>query len=354
MAQRNLIISRLENGRMPFVTQPATIFVLRTVVSGRSHNKFRFGPPHIFSDHRLFPRTQAHKTDLDTNPVTIDNGASTVCPRADSMDLQSFQTCDQTQMPIQPALAFRFDQDYHQVDYHQDYHQVEQKLPVMQLGICFKRHGRAILNNEQAQQIFRYKPAPGDKVRKRAGALSKMYGMSTKSIRDIWSGRTWYRATCHLDQSKPPVVERLCKKAGRPRGAKDSKPRVKKLPSDIIDSPFTADEPFDYQIITLVGHGPAIAQYARTNTKDADFQAASVACVQDTRLPIGPDFPGDLSTQPFQDPFDKSLDDGLWEEAGSDPAPIFDPFDNLEFCEPICPFDGLAFDEAIRSAVALW
>ena len=95
-----------------------------------------------------------------------------------------------------------------------------------------KGNGRAILTDEQAQEIFRKKPSPHSKGRERAAALARMYGVSIKTVRDIWIGRTWYRATYHLDASKPPAIERLAKKLGRPKGIKDSKPRIKKISVD--------------------------------------------------------------------------------------------------------------------------
>ena len=91
-----------------------------------------------------------------------------------------------------------------------------------------QRHGRAILTCEEARDIFQYKPAPNSKDRNRAGMLAQKYGVSVKTVRDIWVGRTWYRATFHLDNSQPVEEERLLKRAGRPLGAKDRKPRAKK------------------------------------------------------------------------------------------------------------------------------
>ena len=96
----------------------------------------------------------------------------------------------------------------------------------------FKRHGRAILTVAQVQAIFRYKSASFAKDSEKAGALARMYGVCVKTVRDIWGGRTWYRATFHLDQSKPFTPERLQKKAGRPKGAKDRKPRARKITFD--------------------------------------------------------------------------------------------------------------------------
>jgi hypothetical protein len=96
----------------------------------------------------------------------------------------------------------------------------------------FKRHGRAILTVAQVQAIFRYRSASFAKDSEKAGALARMFGVCVKTVRDIWGGRTWYRATFHLDQSKPFTPERLQKKAGRPKGAKDRKPRARKITID--------------------------------------------------------------------------------------------------------------------------
>ena len=92
-----------------------------------------------------------------------------------------------------------------------------------------KRHGRAILTEKEAQDIFKYKPATSSKEKYSAAVLARFYGVSVKTVRDIWVGRTWYRSTFHLDPSKPILADRLEKKPGRPRGAKDSKPRIRTL-----------------------------------------------------------------------------------------------------------------------------
>ena len=54
-----------------------------------------------------------------------------------------------------------------------------------------------------------------------ATRLAKMYGVSEKAIRDIWTARTWARETWHLEPSRDVVL----KQAGRPKGSTDSKPR---------------------------------------------------------------------------------------------------------------------------------
>ena len=47
------------------------------------------------------------------------------------------------------------------------------------------------------------------------------YGVSEKTIRDIWSGRTWKHATCSLSGCGSWIP----KKCGRPQGSKDRMPR---------------------------------------------------------------------------------------------------------------------------------
>jgi hypothetical protein len=92
-------------------------------------------------------------------------------------------------------------------------------------------NGKPILTKEQARVIFGFKHEQMSEQRKRARELGLIYGVNSKTIRDIWLGRTWYRETYHLDQDHPPMMSRLLRKAGRPKGVKDSKPRVKKIRS---------------------------------------------------------------------------------------------------------------------------
>jgi len=51
--------------------------------------------------------------------------------------------------------------------------------------------------------------------------VSRLCGVSEKTVRDIWSGRTWSKETQHLDPSRTMCI----KKIGRPTGRKDTKPR---------------------------------------------------------------------------------------------------------------------------------
>ena len=72
-----------------------------------------------------------------------------------------------------------------------------------------------------------------------ASAKSKLYGVSEKAVRDIWTGRTWSRKTWHLDESRPFPA----KKMGRPFGRKDAQPRKPRSLRTIPESQTSCDKP---------------------------------------------------------------------------------------------------------------
>ena len=96
------------------------------------------------------------------------------------------------------------------------------------------RGRRAVLSCDQVINIFRLRngtcSATGS-MRGGVGAtiVARFFGVSSKTVRDIWVGRTWYRATQHLDPLRDDASERLQKRPGRPKGAKDRKPRTRKF-----------------------------------------------------------------------------------------------------------------------------
>ena len=94
---------------------------------------------------------------------------------------------------------------------------------------------RVVLTNDQAREIFKSKPSSTTSRIGSASQMARSYGVSPKTIRDIWVGRTWYWATYDLDLSKPASMERLQKKIGRPQGAKDRGPRRSKF---VFSTPF--------------------------------------------------------------------------------------------------------------------
>ena len=93
---------------------------------------------------------------------------------------------------------------------------------------------RNTLTKQQVIDIFcqkpdiRLRPKQADTC-----AIAKQYGVTAKAIRDIWIGRTWYRETFHLDPFRMDANKRLAIRIGRPKGAKDVRPRMKR--SDIPD-----------------------------------------------------------------------------------------------------------------------
>ena len=178
----------------------------------------------------------------------------------------------------------------------------------------YRCHGRAILVFEQAQDIFRYKSISFAKERDKAGILARVYGVSVKTIRDIWVGRTWYRATFNLDPSKPITPERLQRRAGRPKGAKDSTPRARKLASSINE--YEGD--FDASTLSSTpgqriqhGHANLTPREARNAhhgpPPSVHSTEAGVATERERDAHIRAsgwlDFPTGIPAEGFQDPF---------------------------------------------------
>jgi hypothetical protein len=78
---------------------------------------------------------------------------------------------------------------------------------------------RAILSKNDAIAIFQMKGSSSS-----ATQVAMPYGVSEKTIRDIWTGRCWGAATWHLDRSRVLKI----KPSGRPPGRRDSRPRKHK------------------------------------------------------------------------------------------------------------------------------
>ena len=91
---------------------------------------------------------------------------------------------------------------------------------------------RAVLSKQQAVDIFRIagvlRPDGTRGTKPTASSVAKRYGVSEKTIRDIWRGRTWYEETLPFDMNRQP---KTMTKTGRPLGRKDSAPRKRKLVS---------------------------------------------------------------------------------------------------------------------------
>ncbi len=84
---------------------------------------------------------------------------------------------------------------------------------------------RAILNERQVLQIFQIKLTAKTSMHPCPSAVHTAiyFGISEKTVRDIWTGRTWARETCHMDPSRPASTKKM---TGRPKGCKGCRPRT--------------------------------------------------------------------------------------------------------------------------------
>ncbi len=124
--------------------------------------------------------------------------------------------------------------------------------------------GRSILTKEHAQIIFKLKPSCSISEKGNVQALANTYGVSAKTVRDIWIGRTWYKVTYELDKGKPIASERLLKKPGRPKGSKDFKPRSKKMLQ-------TEPESREHQYTQFTVHRPVLTAVSSANNAIASL-----------------------------------------------------------------------------------
>jgi hypothetical protein len=80
----------------------------------------------------------------------------------------------------------------------------------------FQAKLRTRITHEEVVEIFLYKQSE-----KSPTVVSRLCGVSEKTVRDIWSGRTWSKETKHLDPSRAVCRNKL----GRLTGNEDMKPR---------------------------------------------------------------------------------------------------------------------------------
>ena len=146
----------------------------------------------------------------------------------------------------------------------------------------YVKKNRSYLMGKEAVEIFQMKMQnAGAKVT--STAVARAYGVSEKTVRDIWAGRTWKKETWHLDTSRPLVL----KKQGRPLGSKDRTPRKIKSPAaykagesgtetqatEYVGAIGSNDTlPDFYNICAVQTHAKDHAKLQNTNT---DFQCTS-------------------------------------------------------------------------------
>jgi hypothetical protein len=115
-------------------------------------------------------------------------------------------------------------------------------------GAAAGRRRRSTLCREQAMAIYAMRATDdgGDGAAGRSGcsadAVARQFGVTSKTIRDIWKGRTWFRDTFLLDAGGRAALltDRFARRPGRPKGSKDTKPR---RPKRRLHSPPPASAP---------------------------------------------------------------------------------------------------------------
>jgi len=118
------------------------------------------------------------------------------------------------------------------------------------------QRSRALLTEQQAVAIYSRRLNAAADGGRSSRVLAWQYGVSPKTIRDIWSRRTWARSTAHLTAAAELTPEPLCDRGGgalvgcaapahddpplhpagdcitrppgRPKGSKDKRPRKRK------------------------------------------------------------------------------------------------------------------------------
>ena len=88
---------------------------------------------------------------------------------------------------------------------------------------------QAILTEDKAIEIFKVSLQRSAIEKPNASLVAREYGVNEKTIRDIWTGRTWRDETQPLAIGREP---RPREKTGRPLGSKDSVPRRRKVMCD--------------------------------------------------------------------------------------------------------------------------
>ena len=101
---------------------------------------------------------------------------------------------------------------------------------------------RPVLNSQLAIEIFQrsFPPIGMDvcRFRPNASAVAREFGVSEKTVRDIWTARTWGNETLPWDPDRKPRVSRP---TGRPLGSQDRAPRRKRTAQEYTGSPMHLD-----------------------------------------------------------------------------------------------------------------
>ena len=132
---------------------------------------------------------------------------------------------------------------------------------------------RARLSENQVLAIFQAR------ISASATRVAAIYGVNEKTVRDIWTGRTWAKETWHLDTSRPFQL----KVTGRPKGCRDRKPRKSRFNGRLEQSALTGS-------IAQASYSPCITMHSALEFEHNTFRmplnqhpksADSAACFKD-------------------------------------------------------------------------
>ena len=138
---------------------------------------------------------------------------------------------------------------------------------------------KVILTSTQAVQIYNMKITAHCKLETNpklpTASIAKLFGVSPKTVRDIWNGRTWYRETLLLDPSRADAAERLMRRSGRPKGAKDKRQRARRQVGGGQPTSFCCARPGDINMSDAEYPGHAGQAVASAVSCSANYLAMS-------------------------------------------------------------------------------
>ena len=111
-----------------------------------------------------------------------------------------------------------------------------------------------------------------------ANALGVTYGVCEKTIRDVWSGRTWAKETWHLEPARKTALKQI----GRPKGSKDSKPRKRRVLPHPISKIDAGESYFRYSKKSKVANCQFQDPFASTCIHEHQKTSATSLCCEMT------------------------------------------------------------------------
>eukprot|EP00960_Hanusia_phi_P040069 754228-Hanusia_phi.AAC.3 len=96
-----------------------------------------------------------------------------------------------------------------------------------------------IMNSQIAFEIYNAKRYVLENKSLESSLVAAKYGISSKTVRDIWDRRTWAEATIELwtDREREEYEAQERRNPGRPPGSKDTKPRKKRAGNQLSSMP---------------------------------------------------------------------------------------------------------------------